>query len=596
MPGASRPTRRRPLPRPAAPPPEPSPEARAAQLARLEQEERAVMIKRLRVLAGVFVLFVVVVLAQLVVAQVLKRPQQVSAQTVDTSRGRIVDRDGTLLATDAFLYEIYLNPTRYHREKFPPEKSAPLIGVTVEALETALAQNVTAVQLTRNATKAQCDNARRSKDVSGYVWCDEKRRRSYPLGPIGAHLIGFANASQTGQTGVEAFYNEWLLTDGEWPSDQLTGSGEPIPQDWQLYLPSRGGRDLVLNMSAPLQYSAEKRLVEALAKYEAKGGSIIVMEARTGAVLAMATWPTFDLNLYNQAEAAAWQNPAVGLLYEPGSIFKIVTYGAALDTRTMTPDQQFNDTGSYEVVPGANPIRNSQKRKLGLVTGWQALGESLNTVSADLAIQMGPEAFYRYVALFGFGRPTEIDLRAEAPGMVKRYGTEQWNLVDQATNSFGQAISVTPIQMINAVAAVANDGALVQPQVAQSLVLNGQAHRLPVRKLEQVMTPETARMLARMMVYTVDNYEAGKKLAPGYKVAGKTGTAEIPEQAGYTNPLTITSFVGFLPAADPRIVVLVKIDEPKKSRWAEQVALPVFGNVARDAIAVLGIPPNGDTP
>jgi cell division protein FtsI/penicillin-binding protein 2 len=566
------------------------------QQARLEHEERTLLVKRLKVLAGVFVLFVVVVLAQLVVAQVLKRPQQVVAQTVDTSRGRITDRDGGLLATDSFIYEIYVNPTKYNREKFPPERSAPLIGVPVETLQNALAQNLTAVQLTKSATKAQCDNARRSKEVSEYVWCDEKRRRSYPLGPIGAHLIGFANASQTGQTGAEAFYDEWLRTDGAWSSDQLTGSGEPIPQAWELYLPSRGGRDLVLNMSAPLQYSAEKRLVEALAKYEAKGGSIIVMEARTGAVLAMANWPTFDLNLYNQAEAAAWQNPAVGLLYEPGSIFKVVTYGAALETRTMTPDQQFNDTGSYEVVPGAKPIQNSQKRKLGWVTGWQALGESLNTVSADLAIQMGPEAFYRYVSLFGFGRPTEIDLRAEAPGMVKRYGTEQWNLVDQATNSFGQAISVTPIQMINAVAAIANDGALVQPQVAQSLVLNGQAHRLPVRKLEQVMTPETAKTLTQMMVYTVDNYEAGKKLAPGYKVAGKTGTAEIPEQAGYTNPLTITSFVGFLPAADPRIVVLVKIDEPKKSRWAEQVALPVFGSVARDAIGVLGIPPNNDMP
>jgi cell division protein FtsI (penicillin-binding protein 3) len=349
-------------------------------------------------------------------------------------------------------------------------------------------------------------------------------------------------------------------------------------------------------MSAPLQYSAEKRLVEALAKYEARGGSIIIMEARTGAVLAMANWPTFDLNSYERAEPAAWQNPSVGLLYEPGSIFKVVTYGAALETRTFTPDQQFNDTGSYEVIKGQKPIRNSQQRKLGWVTGWQALGESLNTVSADLAIKMGPEAFYRYIALFGFGRPTEVDLRAEAPGMVKRYGTEQWNLVDQATNSFGQAISVTPIQMINAVAAVANDGALLQPQVAQALVLNGQVHPLPVRKLEQVLTPETAQTLTQMMVYTVDNYTIGKKLVPGFKIAGKTGTAEIPEQQGYTNPLTITSFVGFLPAADPKIVVLVKIDEPKKSRWAEQVALPVFGDVARDAVQILGLAPNGEMP
>lgn len=596
MPVNNRSPRRRPLPRPAEPPPEPSPEARAAQQARIEQEERVVLIKRLKVLAGVFVLFIVVVLAQLVLAQVLKRPQQVAAQTIDTSRGRIVDRDGALLATDAFTYEIYVNPTKYNREKFPPETAAPEMGLSVETLESALAQNVTSVQLTKTATKAQCDAARLSKKVSTYVWCDEKRHRAYPLGPIGSHLIGFANATHTGQTGVEAYYDEWLRTAGNWRSDQLNGAGEPIPPDWQLYLPSRGGRDLALNMSAPLQYAAEKRLVEALAKYEAKGGSIIIMEARTGGLLAMANWPTFDLNEYQGAEPATWQNPSVELVYEPGSIFKVVTYGGALDARTITPDQQFNDTGSYEVVPGQKPIQNSEKRKLGWVTGWQALAESLNTVSADIAITMGPETFYRYIKLFGFGKPTEIDLKPESPGSVKRYGTEQWNLLDQASNSFGQAISVTPIQMINAVAAVANEGALLQPQVAQSLVLNGQAHRLPTRKLEQVMTPETAKTLTQMMVYTVDNYAAGKKLLPGYKIAGKTGTAEIPEQQGYTNALTITSFVGFLPAADPKIVVLVKIDEPKKSRWAEQVALPVFGDVARDAVQILGIQPNADMP
>jgi cell division protein FtsI (penicillin-binding protein 3) len=296
MPGANGPTRRRPLPRPAEPPPEPSPEARAAQQARLEQQERATLIKRLRLLVGVFLLFIVVVLAQLVLAQVLKRPQQVAAQTVDTSRGRIMDRDGALLATDGFTYEIYVNPTRYDQAKFPPEVTAPEIGLPVETLQNALNQTVTSVQLTKTATKAQCDAARLSKKVSGYVWCDEKRRRTYPLGPIGAHLIGFANLSQIGQTGIEAYYDEWLRSAGNWPEDQLNGPGAPLPGDFELYLPSRGGRDIILNMSAPLQYATEKRLVEALAKYEAKSGSIIIMEARTGGVLAMADWPTFDLN------------------------------------------------------------------------------------------------------------------------------------------------------------------------------------------------------------------------------------------------------------------------------------------------------------
>ena len=165
-------------------------------------------------------------------------------------------------------------------------------------------------------------------------------------------VIGFANNEQTGLAGVEGFYDEWLRTAGTWRSDQLNGPGEPIPSDWGLYLPSPGGRDLVLHLSAPLQYAAEKRLVEALAKYEAKSGSIIIMEAHTGGILAMANWPTFDLNTYDQAEPASWQNPSVGLLYEPGSIFKVVTYGAASGPGDHHAGSTFQ---RHRRVPGRRP-------------------------------------------------------------------------------------------------------------------------------------------------------------------------------------------------------------------------------------------------
>ena len=209
---------------------------------------------------------------------------------------------------------------------------------------------------------------------------------------------------------------------------------------------------------------------------------------------------------------------------------------------------------------------------------------------------MGQENFYRYVRLFGFGKPTEIDLGTEVAGIVKRPGSTEWSQADQAANSFGQGISTTPMQMLNAAAAIANHGTLMQPQVVQAVVYEGKLYRLPVRTLEQVLRPETAQTLTKMLVYTVENYDTGENLVPGFRVAGKTGTAEIPEQAGYTNPLTIASFVGFFPAADPQLVILVKMNEPKRSRWAEQVALPVFGEVARDAVQIMGMVPNTDMP
>ena len=591
---------RRPLQRASEASEEPTAEMRAEQAAKAQAAERRVLERRLRLLTIGFVLFVVVVLAQMLLVKFINvsgEPNQVSAQIVDTSRGRIVDRDGTLLATDSFAWEVYLNPSRYNPEKFGPDQlalAAQALTVKPAEITDAIARDGTVSQLIKNASKQQCDAADHDKDVPSWFWCDERRERSYPQGPLAAHLIGFANADQIGQSGVEAFYDGWLRSAGDWDTRQLSGRGEPIPHEWELYLPSVSGRDLVLNLSAPLQHMIEQQLVDALAKYQAASGSILIMDPRTGAVLALANWPSFDPNVYDRAEPQTWQNPAVGLLYEPGSVFKLVTYGAALDLGDITPDQKFEDTGQRKV--GDKIITNSLKRRLGWVTGWDALAESLNTVSADIGLKMGSESFYRYVRLFGFGKPTEIDLNPEGAGIVKRWGTEQWSQYDQAANSFGQGISVTPIQMLNATAAIANRGVLLQPQVAEAFVLNGKMHPLPARKLGDALQPATALTLTRMMIYTIENYTTGKNLVPGYRIAGKTGTAEIPEEAGYTNPLTITSVVGFLPAADPQIVILVKLDRPKKSRWAEQVALPVFGEVARDAVQILGISPNADKP
>ena len=600
MPGPNGTTRRRPLPHVAPQRAELSAEAQAELVEKTTKEERLVLIRRLRVLAVLFGIFLLVVLAQLVITQVLNltnRPQRVAAQTIDTSRGRIVDRNGILLATDSFSWEIYLDPSRYRPDKFKPEmiaQAAQELNLDPGVIMEALGKSGTVVQVAKNVSREQCVSADHGGLVPNWFWCAGKRKRSYPQGRLAAHVIGFSNQEQIGQTGLEAYYNDWLRTSGDWTPAQVTGSGEALPYEWERYLPSPNGRDLVLHMSAPLQYMAEHHLENAVRRYEASSGSIIIMDPRTGAVLSMANWPTFDPNNYGKAEAHTLQNPAVSLLYEPGSVFKLVTYAAALDSGTISPDQQFKDTGVK--IIGDQRITNSQKRVLGRVSAWDALAESLNTISAEICMTMGQENFYRYVRLFGFGKPSEIDLGIEVAGIVKRPGSAEWSPFDQAANSFGQGISTTPMQMVNAAAAIANHGALMQPQVVQAVVYDGKLYRLPVRVLGQVVRPETAQTLTEMLVYTMENYEMGEKLVPGFRVAGKTGTAEIPEQAGYTNPLTITSFVGFLPAADPQLVVLVKINEPKTSRWAEQVALPVFGQVARDAVQILGLASNTDMP
>jgi cell division protein FtsI (penicillin-binding protein 3) len=287
------------------------------------------------------------------------------------------------------------------------------------------------------------------------------------------------------------------------------------------------------------------------------------------------------------------RNAAIEDIYEPGSVFKLITYAAALDAGEITPDTIFNDTGKLDVE--GKVIENAEKRVYGKVTATRALEKSINTVSARIALDLGGQEFYHYLTLFGFGKTTEVDAVNESGGAVPRWGTDAWNRRDQASNSFGQAISVTPLQMANAIATIANGGIVMQPQVVAGVVKDGELYRLDRRIMGQAIRPETAAALTRMMVSTAETYSV-KNLAPGYRVAGKTGTAEIAEQGGYTSDLTITSFAGFLPAADPKIVILVKLDKPKKSKWAEQVALPVFQQVAQDSIKILKIAPDDRLP
>lgn len=556
-------------------------------------------IRFLIVLLAIFVLAAVTRLAAWQVFDAASRLPRAAAQTIDLSRGRIVDRHGLLLATDTFTWEIYASPADYREAEARGQKPklahiAAKIGVSMDTLERALAREGHLALVARDVTESQCQAARKDQEVPGWIWCDGRRKRVYPLGALAAHVLGFTDSDQNGLAGVEASYDGWLRTAGSWGADQLPGQPEPLPEEWKNYLPSPGGRDLVLNIDAALQYLVEKRVAEAVANSRAKAGVIIVADVRTGGLLALASWPTFDPNSPRGASMAAIVNSAVSEPYEPGSVFKLFTYAGALDTKHLTPDQLFTDPG--EMAISNKTIYNAENKAYGTITARQALANSVNTISARLSLDMGQDDFYRYVRQFGFGKPTEIDLGSEIPGIVRRPGTEYWSLYDQAANSFGQGLSVTPIQLVAAVAAIANGGILMQPQVVKGLVLDGQMYRLPPRRMGQAIRPETAQALTEMMVFTVESYVAGPNLVPGYRVAGKTGTAEIPEREGYTSKLTITSFAGFLPAADPQILILVKVVEPQTSRWAEKVTLPVFGQVAHDAVQVLKIQPDDRMP
>jgi cell division protein FtsI/penicillin-binding protein 2 len=514
------------------------------------------------------------------------------ARVTEPSRGRIVDTNGLLLATDDFRYDLYVRPKAIHTSAVSetvPLSLTQILDMSPEDVGAALPADQDMLILTHEATTAQCDGIKNQLRRPDLAWCETKRERAYPQGATAAHVLGFTNYKREGIYGVEASYDSWLRSNGDWPAQDFPSSASPLPENWRMYLPSPGGHDLALYLDAPLQYVVERQLREAVATYQADGGTIIVMDPRTGGILALAIYPAFDPNHYSDADSNLWVNSDVGEVFEPGSVFKLVTYSAALDSGHITPDTPFEDSGS--LVVSGRTIKNAQDKRYGHVTATEALAHSINVVSARISLDLGPEVFYGYLRRFGFGKLTEVDLNAESEGFVQQPGrTADWSVFDQATNSFGQGISVTPLQMINAAAAIANHGVLLQPRIVRAMVKDGQAYYMPPRIIGRPIRPETARKLTDMMIYTVSS-SSYHDLVPGYTLAGKTGTAEIPTAQGYTLKESITSFIGFLPAEDPQVVIMVKLDKPRTNRWAEQIAVPVFGKVANETVRILEISP-----
>ncbi|HEY54487.1 MAG TPA: penicillin-binding protein 2, partial [Caldilineae bacterium] len=332
-------------------------------------------------------------------------------------------------------------------------------------------------------------------------------------------------------------------------------------------------------------------LAEAIKEFEAESGTVIVLEPKTGAVLGMASWPDFNPNDYNLApDESIFINPAISRLYEPGSVFKLITYAAALENNVITPETKYLDED--KLVYYERTVKNWDKRGRGEVTAQEALAKSLNVTTAKIAIQLESPNFYKAVTLFGFGQLTNIELEGEVAGIVKSPGKNGWYPFDLATNAFGQGISVTPLQMANAVAAIASDGVLYQPHVVHQVIDGDKLRTIEPMPMRRAISSEAAQTLTEMMVYTVRNTPKAK--ISGYAIAGKSGTAEIPdtEGRGYTQENTIASFAGFFPADDPQFVILVKLDRPKTSRWATQTAAALFHDIAQDLIDLYAIPPD----
>jgi cell division protein FtsI/penicillin-binding protein 2 len=514
---------------------------------------------------------------------------------ITAQRGSITTADGQLVAQDTVLYTINVDPKQITQLPELARQLAPILNQPAESILSRLTTTVTGTVTL--AQKAPVTVGEEVQDLEkqpgmGGLTAIPRRVRVYPGGSFAANVIGFENTQREAANGVEQFRDAALRgVDGS-----ISGAGDAlhdiIPFDLPTNQPAVDGADTVLTINAGMQRVIEAELSNAIRDSRAVSGSIIVVDPKTGAILALAVWPTADLNSYFETvNLPRLTNPTVSAQYEPGSVFKIVTTAAALDAGTVSPGTFFDDSGSIYI--GGSLIKNHNDIAPGHVSLTDVLRLSLNVEAAKMSVGLGAERFYQYVNGFGFGSYTRVDLADEIAGQVKSVGDGRWRDSDLATNAFGQGISVTPLQMVMAVAAVANQGKLMQPYVAQQVrYSNGNVYTASPTVVRQVIRPETAQTLTRILADAIIGESSNKAVVPGYRIAGKTGTASIPIPGGYDPVNTIASFAGYLPADDPHFVILVKLDKPQTSEWGSQVASPVFAAVAKQLVAMAGLPPD----
>ncbi len=508
-------------------------------------------------------------------------------------RGQIFDANGNPLATDVTMAQVYADPAIIKDPHAAAFALAPILKQSPSDLEKVLSGDLKYRQLAASVPQ-DVSNRIKQLHLSG-IFLTPVIARTYPWESFASQVLGYTDTDNNGNYGLEQYYNNLLSGQTGLRSVLRDTAGNDVHLSTAPATPAHAGANLYLTLDNFIQSAAETELTKAVRKHHAKGGTVIVMNPRTGYILAMASTPTFNPNHYSQwgADPTRYRNPAVSDLYEPGSTFKVVTMAAGLDTHVITPNTAFDDTGVWTIDGIA--LHNWNLLGFGMETMTQVLQHSANVGASFVSSKLGSANFYRYVRAFGIGRPTGIDLAGEEQGELPLPGEKTWTPVNQFTNSFGQGLATTPMQMIHAVAAVANGGVLMKPQMVQRVVYDGRVFDRPPVSQGRVVSVHTARTLTHMLVESAIGGEASLGLVKGYDIAAKTGTSNIAgPNGGYLQGMgtTVTSIVGYAPASHPRYVILVKIDQPKDTLWGSVAAAPVLHDLFQDLFMYAHIPPS----
>jgi len=546
---------------------------------------------------GILLRFFSLQIRQHIFFEGLASSQQDLMQKINPRRGEIFIQEKDNLwhpvATNRNFKEVFLVPYEVTDVEAVSQQLAPLLNLPVEKIAAKLKNLKDPYELLKNKVDEETAEKIKQLGLAG-VYLRDENWRWYPQGSLASHILGFVglkNEGKIGQYGLEQYYEEELRGQSGFLKSQKDAVGRwLLMHDYDLEK-AQDGVNLYLTIDQNIQYILEQKLKNVMEKWGASGACGIVMDPKTGALKAMVSLPNFDPNNYKEVSSVSvFLNSCTQKNYEPGSIFKPIVVAAGLDTGKITPETTFVDEGLVKI--GGYTITNAQNKKYGLSTMTNVLEKSINTGVVFIQRLIGGEIFRQYIEAFGFGEPTGIDLAGEAKGDLKNVQKEKRE-INFATAAFGQGISATPLQMATAISAIANNGKLMKPYLVEKKVFSdGREEITQPEIIRQVISPKIAGQLTAMLVSTV-RHGYDKIKIKNYYIAGKTGTAQIPNEngSGYLPNETNHSFIGFAPAYNPKFLIFLKIERPHGIEFASESLAPVFSELAQYLFSYYEIPP-----
>ena len=510
--------------------------------------------------------------------------QRLRKLKVEPKRGVIYDQNGKELAVSASSETVVAIPQEINDPDKTARKLSRILDMDYETVYNRVTRNASAVYVKR---KVEDEIVKEIKQLNNNgLFFKEESKRFYPKDDLASHVLGFAGIDSQGLDGIELSYDKYLKGIPGKIAAERDAAGKTIPEGVKKYIAPQNGYNLYLTIDEVIQYIAERELDNAMENYQISGGTIIVMDPDNGAIKALANKPDYNPNEFQKYPQKHWRNRAISDSFEPGSTFKIITTASALEEGVVSENDSFNDPG--HIIVSGERIHCWKAGGHGHQSFAEVVKNSCNPGFVQVGMRLGKESFYNYINAFGFGQETGVNLPGEAKGLLSKF--DNIGPVELATMSFGHGITVTPVQLINAVSAIANDGMLLKPRLVNKITnKDGEiVEKIEPTPVRQVISKNTAQRTRKLLARVVAEGTGKNAQINGYKIGGKTGTAKHYKQEIYDS-----SFIGMVPIDDPQLVILVVLyDVTGYPYYGSQTAAPTFRNVALDTLRYLEIPPS----